>query len=366
VARRAGPAARAAARLVAPLVLVGCAAHGGGRRAQFYAGRPYGTEAQFNPLSEVVNEGFDMLRTDFADRHVLRFPYDIAAGNVGRSLLRPDAAYRRFGWGRALRGELLPLSTRRNGGGQWFPNYQFHLVGSGMVSARMTEWYAWHGAPHPELMSGVTMAAAHVLNEMIENGSSRAPNEDAVTDLYVFDLGGVLLFRSLAVRRFFSEKVQLTNWPLQPSFDFGRRTLENAGQQFVLRAPLPGTKSVRAFYAFGVSGIGGLSFGRAGGTSLSVGFGAEAVDTPVVDTTTGARTAVLRPNAGLFLDRGGSLLVSVTRTGSSDASLAVNVYPGVVRLGHFSPGLWAQALRGGGVRAGLVGPLGIGVARGPR
>jgi hypothetical protein len=307
-----------------------------------------------------------MLRTDFADRRVLRFPYGVAAGNIGRSLLRPDRAWRLFGVRDVIRGELLPISLRGSGGGQWVPNYQFHLIGGGMIAARMTEWYAAHDAPHPALLAGATMAAAHVLNEMIENGDSRLPNEDAVTDLYVFDVGGVLLFRSERVRRFFSERLELTNWPGQPSWDPVRRTLENAGQQYTLRIPLPRTRRVRLLYAFGVSTLGGLSVGRPGGLAVSLAAGADAVDNPVLDPATMRRTVVLRPNAGLFVDRGGSLLFSAVRTSTSDASLAVNVYPGVVRVGGFSPGLWAQLLRGGGARVGLAGPLGIGVARGPR
>jgi hypothetical protein len=197
---------------------------------------------------------------------------------------------------------------------------------------------------------------------MIENGDSRLPNEDAVTDLYVFDLGGILLFSSDRVRRAFSETLELTNWPGQPSFDFARRTLENAGQQYVLRVPLPRTGRARLFYAFGVSTLGGVSIGRRGGTSVSLAAGADAVDNPVVDPATGRRTVLLRPNAGVFVDRGGSLLVSLVRTGQSDALLAANVYPGVLRLRGVSPGLWAQALRGGGVRVGLAAPLGFGVA----
>jgi hypothetical protein len=235
-----------------------------------------------------------------------------------------------------------------------------------MISARMTEWYAWHGASHPALLSGVTMMSAHLLNEMIENGDSRLPNEDAVTDLYVFDVGGILLFRSARVQRLFSDRLELTNWPGQPSFDFARRTIENAGQQYVLRVPLPRTRRARLFYAFGVSTLGGVSIGRRGGTSVSIAAGADAVDNPVIDPATGRRTVVLRPNAGVFVDRGGSLLVSLVRTSQSDALLAANVYPGVVRVGGVSPGLFAQALRGGGVRLGLAAPLGVGIATAAR
>src|SRR5207302_2758517 len=121
-------------------------------------------------------------------------------------------------------------------------------------------------------------------------------------------------WRSERVQRLFGERLELTNWPGQPSFDFGQRTLENAGQQFVLRMPLPRTSRVRLFYAFGVSNLGGVSLGRRGGTAVSLAAGADAVDNPVLDPATNRRTLVLRPNAGLFVDRGGSLLVSVVRT----------------------------------------------------
>jgi hypothetical protein len=46
----------------------------------------------------------------------------------------------------------------------------------------------------------------------------------------------------------------------------------------------------------------------------------------------------------------------------SDATLAVNLYPGVLRLPAVgSPGLFLQVLRQGGVRVGVVPPAGLGL-----
>ncbi|MEO7083139.1 MAG: hypothetical protein ABI085_02405 [Gemmatimonadaceae bacterium] len=39
----------------------------------------------------------------------------------------------------------------------------------------------------------------------------------------------------------------------------------------------------------------------------------------------------------------------------------MNIYPGVVGSGLWSPGLWIQAVRGGGVRYGIVSRYGVGL-----
>src|SRR4051812_37991902 len=43
--------------------------HHGPRR--FYTGKEYGSESVFNPLTHVLNEGFDVLSISSADRHIL-------------------------------------------------------------------------------------------------------------------------------------------------------------------------------------------------------------------------------------------------------------------------------------------------------
>ena len=82
----------------------------GRRRGQrFYTGKKFGSEAQFNPLSLVVNGGFDQLRTQGADRHIFRLPYDRAATSLWQSLTHLDRVYRHYGWGNWVHNELLPL-----------------------------------------------------------------------------------------------------------------------------------------------------------------------------------------------------------------------------------------------------------------
>lgn len=346
----------------ASVSLTGCATASGGQR-RFYESRDYGTERQFNPVSQIVNEGFDLLRGDDADRRLFELPYGVTARNVRSSVLNFGQSINRYGWSRFMRNEILPLSTKTGGGGQWVPNYQFHLLGSGMVSARMTEWFEQHGISHPVAWSAVTMTASHLLNEMTERPGPRSV--DAATDLLLFDTAGFLLFRSDRVQRLFSGPLQLTNWPLQPSWTLPGRTIENVGQQFVLRVPIPATRRWRGLYMFGVSTLVGVSRDIGDGRSISLALGADAVSTTVVDTSTDTRSVILKPNAGVFLDRHGSLLVSLVARNGYEAIATLNVYPGALMGSRFPLGIWGATLRGGGFRAGIAAPWGLGVARGP-
>src|ERR1051325_1978622 len=112
--------------------------HHGPRR--FYTGKAYGTEAQFNPLTEILNEGFDVLSLEHADRRIFDRPYATDASTVFTSLGHPFESIGRYGWGNFFRAEILPTSlTRSRTSGKWVSNYELHLLGSGMVSLRRSE-----------------------------------------------------------------------------------------------------------------------------------------------------------------------------------------------------------------------------------
>lgn len=330
---------------------------------RFYKNRDYGTERQFNPLTEILNEGFDQLRVDNSNRRLLSFPYVAGAKNVFQAMLHPDSAMRTYGVRKAFTDELLPLSTKATGGGNWVPNYEFHLIGSGMVSRRMVEWYEAHGVDHPFALSAATMYTAHLINEVLEDGGRKVRGHafDPVADLYVFDLGGILLFRSAAVQEFFGERVELTNWPGQATFGFPGLTLENTGQEFLLRTGLPRTNKWRGFFAFGISTLAGVSVGTKGGMAFSLASGVDAVDTPVIDSASGKKTVVLKPNGGLFVDHDGSLLFSLTGRDSREVIAALNLYPGVVQVRGHTFGAWLQLTRLHELRLGIVAPNGVGL-----
>ena len=332
---------------------------------RFYRGLPYGSESQFNPMTEILNEGFDMFRTDNANRRLADFPFDRAAKNVFRQVLRPDSAYRQYGFKNTLTDELLPLSWGVNGGPQWLANYTCHFLGSGMVSARMVEWFESRDVPHPVAMSVLTMYAAHYTNEIVEDGgvAKRSHPLDAVVDLYVFDLAGILAFRTQAMQKLFSGPLELTNWQGQATLTMednaiDNTRIENTYQEFVLRFPLPKSEKVRGMVAWGPYSIAGLSIGSRYGTSVTIAGGGDIKTRK--DELTGKQSNSVRPYGGFFIDRRGSLLGSLVVKDSKEVLASANIYPGVIRVKGTTFGLWGQLLNDHTYRFGIVPAFGLG------
>jgi hypothetical protein len=346
---------------------------------RFYTGKTYGSDAAFNPISEVFNEGFDVLGLFGQNKHIFNRGFEGDLHNIWRSVYHFDQTYRNYGW-KVVKNEFLPItSTRVPGGGSWLPNYEAHIFGSGMVSRKMTEWYDMHGYPYPVILGALTMYAAHFTNETVENNGFRRLNEDATTDLLFFDLGGILLWQDDLMQRAFSGRIRLVNWPLQPSYNPRSETLENAGQNFVLRGPLPFGPSWRWFYLFGLSGAGGVTRVLHDGHAVSVGFGVDAIENPVVDTLLGAKGATLRPKGAIYYDRNGSLLWSVAIGAANGlrSPVSANIYPGWLQIAGLKPGLWIQVPRkpkagdpegvhDGAIRVGIVSSWGVGLAAGAK
>jgi hypothetical protein len=57
------------------------------------------------------------------------------------------------------------------------------------------------------------MFSEHFFEEMIEDGGTRGLNEDPVSDMYIFNPAGILLFSNDNVCRFFSDKLSLNAAP---------------------------------------------------------------------------------------------------------------------------------------------------------
>lgn len=328
---------------------------------RFYMRRSYGSDAEFNPLSLVLDGGYDQLRTG-TFRPIARLPYDIAFRTVMNSLAHPDRVLSQYGYHNWVRNELFPLTTKAGGGGQWVPRYELHLFAGGMTYRRLVEWYEQHGlTSHPELAAGTTAYMWFLLTEMIENGGHKGYNVDALTDLGLADAGCIVLWNQEWMQRMFSGRVEFTNWMGQFSLSPPHGTIENANMMAMLRMPLPRTDDWRLMTTLGNAFLIGPSrrVGREYWVSLAGGF--DPVDNPVINETTNQKTVDLAYNAGAFLDRNGSLLVGFINKGGSTNGPTLNVYPGVVRLFGVSPGFWVQQVRGGGVRFGLVSALGLGI-----
>ena len=330
------------------------------KKGYFYSAKPYGSEASFNPVTEFLNEGFDVLNEWGWDRRVLNGRLDRGMRTVARSFVNPVHTVRESGGFReVVRKELLPLSSASEGG--WTANYGLHFFGSGMVSARMREWYAARGVRHPELAANVSMFAAHLMNEVSEARPDQVYREELLPDLYFFDGLGMLAYHFESVQRLVSnEHVQLTNWQLQPIFVMPDSTLENVGQRFVLKVRLPYMTKLSVFTELGLAVQGGLSYKFDNGDALTIAGGprkrARMEDGQIIHTGRGAI-------ASLYYDRENSLLTNLTYD-QQQQLVRLNVYPGVLRLNRFSPGLLLEE-RAGRMHFGLASAWtpGIGVGR---
>lgn len=306
----------------------------------FYSGKNFGSEALYNPFSLLLNGGFDMIQVG-NKRKIKNLPYKQGFQNVLNNISNPIRKINEYGNWNFIKDQVLPLSLNKKNA-QFFPNYTLHLIGGGMEYAAMEEWFRFHDFPLPEVLSFTTMAAYHLINEIVENGNYQGLDVDPIADIYIFDLGGILLFTSHNVRRFFSETMNLADWSLQPSISMRNGELHNNGQFFSMKWKLPFSESWHLFYYFGTNGVGGLSYKYEDGSAISFGAGLAASDLITIEEKKNKKTLGLVGNAGIFYDRNNSLLASLTATIKTDYMINLNIYPGVIHIAGFSPGIWAS------------------------
>jgi hypothetical protein len=325
------------------ILIVLCAPSPAQERYYFYTGKSYGSESLINPGSLFVNGSFDILQSATHSRRFSTIKLGAGLRNVYDNLTDPFTQIEKFGWSRFIGQEVFPTSLKIEEA-QWFPNYTLHFIGGGMDARMMYEWYAFHEVPYPSLFAGVTVAAYHLVNEAVENDQFIGPNVDPIADMYLFDLGGALLFTSDAVSEFFGRTLHMTAWPSQPAWNPEFNTLENNGQYYIMKYPLPFAPATRLFYHFGDNGLFGLSFLRANNESFSIAVGATQRQLRTVDVRNGSRTVTVELGwmAGIFYDRENSLLASVMASNRINEKLRFNLYPGVIDLFGFSPGLFAS------------------------
>lgn len=319
----------------------------------FYKGRNFGSEALFNPVNMILNGGYGILQLDGYPRDVIHAPYRLGTKNVWYNITNPGGPISRYGWGHFLSNEIFPVNFKREYM-QWLPNYELHLIGGGMTSRAIYEWYGAHNYPAPEISMIATMGAYHFLNEVVENGSYQGDNVDPIADIDVFDVASVALFSFESVDKFFSEKLNLSDWSLMPSFDPQDHSIQNNGQNFSLKWHLPFWERWYFFRYFGLTDLTGASYKLSNGSYISFGGGIRTKTLITLDESKERKTISMVGNVGLFYDHDNSLLCSILFGGSSDKRLNLNIYPGVVRLWKFTPGLWTFMNRKGHFTFGMI------------
>jgi hypothetical protein len=314
-----------------------------GQEKKYYFFHPYdyGSEALFNPISVFVNGGCDTYQQLDRPSTFNAIPWKNGATSVWRSVTSPLPVISDFGWNRFLSQEIFPTSLDRDRT-QWVPNYMLHIVGGGMVSRKIAEWYDFNGYPLPYMLGAITVMASEFFNEMVENGPGIYPNEDCIPDFLIFQPLGILLYSSDKVSEFFSSELNLNDWSQPVAMSFAPLAFRNAGQNFVMKYALTKSKSTSVFFHFGNFAIFGLSFKTNTENAVSIGAGLASTGVKSLPVQNGVpfNTVESGPMAGIYYDRNNSLLASMVYSASRNCRFRLNVYPGVISSSYFTPGFF--------------------------
>ncbi|MCU7492221.1 MAG: hypothetical protein ACM3UR_09330 [Bacteroidota bacterium] len=312
----------------------------------FYTGKDYGSEALFNPFTLIINGGYDITQLQLVPNTLTSHLYGRMTKNVVQNLfVHPFQTIDKYGWKLFLRTEFLPLSFKKEEL-QWIPNYQQHLIGGGMLYTAMKEWYELHNVPVPWLMSSITIMGQHFLNEVMETGPYEGYSVDEISDIYIFDLGGILLFSFDPINEFFSKTLNLSDWSLQASVALPDWRV-NAGQYFSIKWKFPFSEDYSLFYRYGMGALFGISKKVNPEDNLSVGLGFKSKHLVDASKEIRQRTIETSWHAGVFYDRNNSLLASLVLSGVKEYFCMIDIYPGIIKYRNFSPGIWSVIGRNG-------------------
>jgi hypothetical protein len=331
----------------------------------FFRGYDYGSQSTFNPLTNFLNRGFDVLQIRGDDRNPFTAAHERDVRNVFDNLGHAYARVSEEGRWKFTREELLPLSWGQDTM-RWVPNYTLHLIGGGMTYTALREWYQDHEVPWAGLWSALTLMSSALVNESLENKGSAGRNTDCIADMYFFDLGGILLFSFAPINRFFSETVVVSDWSMQPGLTWPGTALNNQGNYFALKWSLPYIPSLRLFGYIGLGSLFGLSYRLPSGVSWSLGAGLRStrlINQSQVDLN---NTVDLAASAGLFVDRNESLLASLVVSNVIDYFVSFNLYPNAIVRFEPGLGLWTAVSKNGHFVVGLsaIRTFGLGAGAG--
>jgi len=302
----------------------------------------------------MINNAYGILSASGRSKDISDIEYSTGISNVWDNISSPFHHIGIYGWSNFMKDEFIPASAELKNG-QWWPNYTNHLIGGGMMYRKTVEWYLANNLPHPYILGYLNIMGMHYLNEVVENTGFSGTNIDPLVDLLVFDQLGILLFSNKAVLNIFSEKLNMSDWALQPSINPTNGILDNAAQNYMIRVQLPRTEDNYIFYYWGNNGILGISRLLENNRHLSAGGGLTLKDVVEVGLPGAPRKATTKLvwTAGIFYDVEGSLLASLILSGTKRYKMLLNVYPGVINTGSFSPGLFAAMSKNNDLIAGI-------------
>jgi hypothetical protein len=323
----------------------------------------HGVQELYNPAYVIVNGGFDILQLQGYSRTVFHFNWPLNTRNVVNNLINPFPTINEVGWGKFLTTEIFPLNVKPSGS-QWIPNYFLHLLGSGMEYRMMTEWYRHQKVPAPKLFSTLTILSTQFLNEIIENKDIEGNNIDPIADWYVFNVAGIIMFNSIKVNKFFSHTLNMADWSQMPTVSFRNYTLQNSGQYFIYKWYIPRNPKWALFSRWGMGAYAGVTYRVKNEHGFTVSGGVKSHVFQIVDTVGKISTTSLTWAVFASWDKNNTPLVTIQISGSEDYTALLNIYPGVLKFGKFSPGLWAVAGKDGTGAFGVCSKYTLGLGAG--
>jgi hypothetical protein len=317
----------------------------------FYRNMDHGSQALISPLRLIINGGYGIMQVSNRDNRPGKIAYARGARNVWHNLRDPFWSINVNGFWDFLSREVIPISVN-SGKAPYWPNYMNHLIGGGMSYRMMEEYFRYNDFQHPKAWAGATIFTYHFLNEVVENNDHVGPTTDPVADFWIFNPAGIILFSHDGVARFFSETLNMADWSYQPAFLPETAELQNNGQNYAVKYHLNAEGSRSIFYHWGSHAELGLSFTRPDGRCYSFGLGLVAKNLLEVDQI--SKTLDLAVSGGLFYDRNNSLLASLLYAKKKDYRYRLNLYPGLVKVGPFKPGLFMALNKENRLMAGIT------------
>ena len=319
-----------------------------------------GSEPYFHPINTVLNGSFDILRNgSLKTNDITNISYSNSADNIWFNITHPIENVKKFGVDEFVKLEIFNLSFDPSKG-HFLPNIANHVLGNGMLYVKMEEWYDHHQYPFPRFMSFGTTTFYQVMNEVVEHPSGRQyVNVDSISDLLIFNPLGILIFSFDNVKYFFSKTLPIQDWSLQPMYNPFTHILENTGQNYIMHFPFLGSERIQPFVYWGIHGLVGSSYKMENKRTVSVGLGrvVNRIRSEIRETDYLENTIFFTPDMdgalSIFLSEDNSLLISAIITGPRFYNAQINVYPGVIKLGKFSPGFYCAIGESEGLILGL-------------
>jgi len=326
------------------LILFTTNAFGAGQKYYFYhPDLNYGSESTFNPINLFINGSFDILRNGAHTKDIFDQPYRAGMKNVFSNILNPFENIQNYGNQKFFKREIFNLSTDTQES-QFLPNIGLHLIGNAMQYAKLAEWYDYHDYPYPKILSFLTTFSYQLMNETVENGSYSGTNVDPISDMLIFNPLGILLFSTEAGQRFFSTKMPIYDWSMNPYYNPKHRSIENAGQQYATKIKFKPAGKTALFGYWGVVSTFGIS--RTINKSNAMSFSAGAVVNKLKsndESIARYMTPDIDYAAAVFFDRNNSLLGSLILTGPKSFNVRLEVFPGVIGYNNYKPGFYIGA-----------------------